>query len=82
MTDPKIAISVALEGEEDWPVADVAYDGDHWASVTLAGHEVVAFIYGQSSGRIPMPIAVAIESLEKAKRLLLGVIGDERPEAP
>lgn len=81
MSDPKIDISVALEADEDWPVADVMYNGDHWASVTLAGHEVVATIYGQAPGRSPIPIDVAIDSLTGAKQQLLGIVGHDRPPA-
>jgi hypothetical protein len=81
MTNPKIEISLALEADEDWPVADVMYDGDHWASVALVAPDVVATIYGQTAGHRPIPVEVAIESLERAKRQLLDIVGDDWPPA-
>lgn len=82
MTDPKIDISVALEVDEDWPVADITYDGDHWASVTVADGTLVATIYGRSPGRIPIPLDAAIESLASAKRELLEILGTEAQPEP
>jgi hypothetical protein len=50
ITAPKIDISVTFEVDEDWPVADVTYDGDHWASATIkTREEVVVTISGQES---------------------------------
>jgi hypothetical protein len=82
MTDPKIEISVALEVDEDFPVADLIYDGDHWASATFKDGRLVLMVYGQSAGASSLPIEAAIESLERARSQLREMSSSEGPAEP
>jgi hypothetical protein len=75
MTDPRIEITVAYEVDEDWPVADLMYDGDHWASATMKDGVIAVTIYGQTQGRDPVPIASMIEALERARGQLTEIVG-------
>jgi hypothetical protein len=82
MTDPRIDISTALEVDEDFPVADLIYDGDHWASATFKQDgQLIVTVYGQPAGANPLPIEAAIESLEQAKAQLNDIMsgGTEAP---
>jgi hypothetical protein len=77
MRDPRIGIRIVLEADEDSPVADVSYPGDHWVSVTRDGDTLVVTVYGQASTARPLPVDAALESLEGAKQQLSQLDGDD-----
>lgn len=70
MTSDKIYVSVSLEPDQDWPVADLIYDGTHWASATLRDGEIVLTVYGDDTGNQQIPIDDMIVSLDRARRQL------------
>lgn len=80
MSDPKIDVAVALEADEEFPVADLIYDGEHWASATFKDGQLALTLYGQAAGAAPLPLDAAIESLESARRQLTEIMGGS--EAP
>lgn len=82
MTDPKIGITVALEVDEDWPVADLMYDGEHWASATFKDGDIAVTVYGQARGAVPIPIDAAIESLARARNQLSEIVDGEGAQKP
>jgi len=82
MSDPKIEIAVALEVDEDWPVADLMYDGEHWASATFKDGAIVVTVFGQSRGAAPIPVDAAIESFAQAKKQLIAIIDPGGAQAP
>ncbi len=73
----RIYISVSLEPDEDWPVADVIYEGTQWASVTLRDGELEVTVYGGPRSGIRIPLDDALASLERAQRQLRDIIGNE-----
>jgi hypothetical protein len=78
MTSGKIYISVVLEPDEDWPVADIVYDGVQWASATFIDGQIVVTFYGTDKHRTAIPIDAATESLQTARDRLVEIIGDNK----
>jgi hypothetical protein len=75
MIDPKVEITVAYEVDEDWPVADLMYDGDHWASATFKDGVIVLAVYGQARDRSSIPVRSVIEALNQASGQLTKIMG-------
>ena len=75
MKDSRIEITIAFEVDEDWAVADLFYEKEHWASATLLDGELVVRVYGQSEGCRPIPLDSAIETLRRASDQLRAVLG-------
>jgi hypothetical protein len=82
MTRDRIYISVVLEPDQDWPVADIVYDGVQWASATLHDGELKVTVYAdtQSAGQIPIDDAIA--SLEQAKHQIHKILDEAPPDRP
>lgn len=78
----RIYVSVALEADQDWPVADIVYDGVQWASATLHDGELKVSVYGAVKAARPIPIDDAIASLEQAKQRLDELLGEVPPDRP
>jgi hypothetical protein len=79
MSSQGIYISVVLEPDEDFPIADIVFDGVHWASATMRDGELQLTIYGETRPHIPLDRA--IESLERARTQLRELIPESGPRA-
>ncbi len=55
MTEDDIYISVSV-GDDDWPVADIIYEGVQWARMTLADgwYVVTSTVTGMPHHRLPL----------------------------
>lgn len=69
MTSTGIYVAVALEADEDWPIADIVYDGTQWASATMRDGRLRVTVYGGTA--LAIPIEDAIASLQEAQQRLL-----------
>lgn len=56
--------------DQDWPVADLMYDGTQWASATFRDGEMLMTLYGDRTGGPQIPIEDVMASLERARRQL------------
>jgi len=76
MASDKVYIAIALEVEEDHPVADLVYDGTQWARVRVVDRQLVVTLYvpGQSSS---IPLDDALASLQEAQERLLELTADD-----
>lgn len=82
MTGEGVYVSVSLETDQDWPVADIAYNGYQWASVTLAEGGLRITVYEGPGLTGQIPIDAAIAALQEAKRRLSTGSGDGAPDRP
>ncbi|MCP9492032.1 MAG: hypothetical protein MSC31_19475 [Solirubrobacteraceae bacterium MAG38_C4-C5] len=80
MTSSGIYVSIALEPDEDWPVADIVYDGTQWASATMRDGQLKITVYaGWEAG---IPIEDAIASLEEAQQRLRAILDEDVSTPP
>lgn len=71
-----------LEPDQDWPVADVVYDGVQRASTTLQDGALTVMVYGDPRSAPRIPIDDAMASLEQAKQQLQETLGEAAPGQP